>query len=499
MCESMDIIDYIKNKNQYFTIDVRSENEFLSGHIPGAVNLPLLTNEERKKVGTSYKSNGHYAAVLLGYELVSERFRLYINKIKKLSDSKPIAVYCARGGLRSTITFQLLKNAGLNVYKIRGGYKVFRKWTSEVFKVRKQVYIYGGYTGSAKTERLLEMKAKGYQVIDLEGLARHRGSAFGGIGMEPQPTVEHFENLLALEWMQLRSDWPVWLEDESRSIGRVFIPEPIFRQMREANLFKVLIPFEQRVSYIVSMYGQMDRESLTEATRQISKRLGGKRTAEAVGALSENRLDDWAAILLQYYDDQYNFGNGKRDFLTSFESSMELFQEYLKRSFPKPGFKVVLSLGGNMGEVKETFRLVKERLNAEAGLIIQESSLYKTQAWGDPDQPDFLNQVVVMLTTQKPVHMMNFLLDIEKSLGRNRGQDERKFGPRPIDLDILFYGKHVIELPELTVPHPKIKERRFILEPLKEVCPTAIHPVTGESFSSMLKNCTDPLRVEKLV
>lgn len=494
----MELYEYLKNKDSYVTIDVRSEGEYQCGHIPGAANVPLLENENRKKVGIAYKTNGPYAAVLLGYELVSPQFKSYIKQINKLSEGKPIAVYCARGGLRSSITLQLLKNAGLNAVKINGGYKQFRRWTAEVFKVRKQIYIYGGYTGSRKTEKLLEMKARGFQVIDLEGLANHRGSAFGGIGMDEQPSVEQFENLLAFEWMKIRSDLPVWIEDESRSIGRVYIPEAIYKQMREASLFKIVVPFQDRVSYIVDTYGRLDKTSLAQATRQIARRLGGKRTSQALEALQEDRLSDWAELLLAYYDDQYHFGNGKRSYFTSFECDQSFFDTYLNEAFPKPMFKVIIALGGNLGDVSGNFIKAIQMFKDQVGSVVRESSIYKTQAWGDLNQPDYLNQVVVLLTTRKPFDLLQLLHQIESKLGRERSKETGRNMPRTIDLDILFYGTQVLSLPDLSVPHPRIPERRFILEPLKEVCPQARHPLNSISFSDMLKNCVDTLRVDKL-
>jgi tRNA 2-selenouridine synthase len=154
----------------------------MHGHIPGAINFPLLDNEERAKVGTCYKEKGNYAAVLMGYELVGHKFQEYIKNAAALSPAKAVNIHCYRGGLRSTIMANLLVSAGFEVNLLSGGYKAYRKRVHEILEQPRRIVVIGGLTGAGKTELLLKLKAAGEQVVDLEALAKHRGSSFGAIG-----------------------------------------------------------------------------------------------------------------------------------------------------------------------------------------------------------------------------------------------------------------------------------------------------------------------------
>jgi tRNA 2-selenouridine synthase len=208
----------------------------------------------------------------------------------------------------------LLEKAGFSeVRTLRGGYKAFRRLARELFTFPWNLRVLGGYTGSGKTEVLALLKEIGEQVVDLEGLARHKGSAFGGLGQCPQPSTEHFENLLWQVLGTLDPGRPVWVEDESLMIGRVRIPDTLFARMRAADLYFVDMPVEDRVQRLVEDYGSATVEDLREPLRRIEKRLGPQHCKAALEALDHGDLAEVARITLRYYDKAYLRGTGERD------------------------------------------------------------------------------------------------------------------------------------------------------------------------------------------
>ena len=297
-------------------LDVRSEKEFEKAHIPHAVSLPLLSNADRHEVGIVYKSAGRQAAVLEGFTRVGPRFHEIIRRVMELAGGREVLLYCWRGGMRSNITAWMLQLAGLRVTLLRGGYKAFRrKMLTELDKSRS-IIILGGKTGSGKTELLQLMREAGHAVIDLEGLAHHKGSAYGLLGQPPQPTQEQFENLLAWQLSGLSADLPVWLENESRLIGRIVLPSRLFDLMRQACVAEVMVSRSQREERILNEYGIFPAEDLATHTRRIGKRLGPLLLKEALTHLEKNDLRAWLKIVLDYYDSSYAYSNSQRDPLT---------------------------------------------------------------------------------------------------------------------------------------------------------------------------------------
>jgi tRNA 2-selenouridine synthase len=294
-------------------IDVRSPGEFAHAHFPNAINLPLLNNEERAIVGTTYKHEGNQTAVLKGYELVGHKFADYIKQAIKIAPHKKINVYCWRGGLRSNIMAFVLHTVGFEVNLLQGGYKTYRKWVLECLEKPQKMSIVGGKTGSGKTYVLNELKALGEQVIDLEALAHHKGSAFGGIGELPQPSVEMFENKLAMQWNLLNPIKILWLENESRMIGTVRIPPKIFEAMRIATTYDIQISLGRRIQHIAEVYGKYDVKLLEECTRKLEKKLGNLRMQQAIDFLLAKDVNSWIFMLLEYYDSSYLFSKEKRN------------------------------------------------------------------------------------------------------------------------------------------------------------------------------------------
>ena len=295
-------------------IDVRSPGEYNRAHIPGAVNIPLFTNEERALVGTKYKNAGKDSAVLLGLEMVGPKLADFVKKAKKISPEKQVLVHCWRGGMRSGSFAWLLETAGFQVNILQGGYKAYRNLVLGLFEKPLSLVVLGGKTGSAKTETLHELAKKGEQVIDLEGLANHKGSAFGAIGQNPQPTSEALENNLYEILSKLDLNKRIWIEDESKNIGNCNLPNALFQQMRAAKVLFLDIPAESRIPFLVEKYALSGVDDELQASLdRIQKRLGGQQHKAASEALANKNYTEVARITLEYYDKGYLIGLHKRD------------------------------------------------------------------------------------------------------------------------------------------------------------------------------------------
>lgn len=305
--KTLTINDFIKNTKdeKITTFDVRSEGEYAKAHFPGSINLPLLNNEYRAIIGTIYKKEGREAAVKKGFELVGPSFHQKIEEANNLSATKLVQLYCWRGGMRSNIMAWLLQMAGFKVNILEGGYKRYRNWCLEQLCSDRNFLVLDGKTGSGKTEILSLLKSNGEQVIDLEGLANHRGSSFGGIGMGAQPSQEYFENLLAIELNNTNVNSPIWLENESRAIGILNIPQPFFVIMKSKRTVEVDVDEITRCNRILIDYGNLPKEELIEATSRLTKRMGGQHVKAAIEYLNEGDKVAWCNLLLNYYDKSY--------------------------------------------------------------------------------------------------------------------------------------------------------------------------------------------------
>ena len=312
---------------QHPVFDVRSPGEYIHAHIPGAYSLPLFSDEERKVVGTIYKQQGKQKAIKTGLDYFGVKMKQMVEEVEAIikksgatekgkalfqegTEAPVVLVHCWRGGMRSAGVAWLLDLYGFNVYTLVGGYKAYRRWVIEVFNQPYKMKVLGGYTGSNKTGVLETMESKGLPVINLEKLAHHKGSAFGGIGQEPQPTQEMFENRLATCLAQfspgIGTNEPCWIEDESQRIGVLTIPHPLWRTLRQQTVFFIDIPFEERLAFIIAHYGSLNKEKLVNAIIRIQKRLGPLETKTAIGFILEENIRDAFRILLTYYDKTYN-------------------------------------------------------------------------------------------------------------------------------------------------------------------------------------------------
>jgi tRNA 2-selenouridine synthase len=312
--------------------------------LPGAVNLPLLDDAARHQVGLVFKAAGRRAAIEKGFELAGGGLGTLIAEASRHCPEMQAGVYCWRGGLRSAIVGWLLSLSGIRVTVLKGGYKAFRRWALAQFDEPKRVLVIGGKTGSGKTRLLHALRNAGEQVIDLEALACHKGSAFGSLGQPPQPRNEQFENELAMAWSAADAGRTLWLENESRLIGHCLLPEGIYRQMRAAPVAEITLAPALRLQRVLREYGGFPAAALMEKTGTLRKRLGGLLHDQAMTALSENRLEEWASLLLGYYDRTYEHSNRQRD-------------PSLIRHIPLAGEAQLQHAGAFLSAVEQAFRL----------------------------------------------------------------------------------------------------------------------------------------------
>ncbi|MHA7878765.1 MAG: tRNA 2-selenouridine(34) synthase MnmH [Saccharospirillum sp.] len=338
-------------------IDVRAPEEFAKGHFPGAINLPLMNDEERHRVGLCYKQQGPTAAVALGHKLVSGEIKAHrIQQWLDAGQSDPdnTLIYCARGGMRSQISQQWLAEAGLTLPLVEGGYKALRHWCLSQLKQLEgaDLLVIAGRTGCGKT-RVIERAGN---ALDLEGIANHRGSAFGR-RTTPQPTQANFENQLAVSSLALDWTQPVILEDESRNIGSVHLPHGLTDRIQAAPVVMLETPLAQRVDFIVDDYvrdlQQEYRATLGErgleayqyyiegSLGRIRKRLGGVLYQQVLADFRNAMADQqqshtleshrvWVQGLLHhYYDRMYDFQLNKAPRSVVFEGDLAAVLDYL--------------------------------------------------------------------------------------------------------------------------------------------------------------------------
>jgi len=338
MINRIAIGEFIIRAGAFPVIDVRSEKEYLQGHIPGAFNLPLFNNEERAVVGTLYKNSGRETSVLKGLELTGPKLADFVKQLHKITDQKQLLVHCWRGGLRSESMAWLFQVAGYEVSVLEGGYKAYRRFIRERLSQPADIIVLGGLTGSGKTELLHLLGQMGEQVLDLEKLACHKGSVFGGIGQPCQPTNEQFENDIFTAWGKIDPSRLVWIEDESRMIGNVSIPDPLFEQMNHAVMIKVETAREQRIRRLVDEYSKVDKQELHQAVMKIGEKLGGTNTKTALAAIDAGDFDTVAGLALSYYDKTYTHSVLKRE-------NPKIYSVYIKSNDPLKNAALILEAG----------------------------------------------------------------------------------------------------------------------------------------------------------
>lgn len=308
----IDINKFLELSETIPVIDVRSPSEFKTGHIPGALNIPLFDDGQREAVGIIYKNEGRISAVLKGLEITGPQMHVRLQEAHKAARENRLLVHCWRGGMRSEAMAWLFSLGDIAAGILEGGYKSYRHHVLSSLSEKKKIIILGGMTGSSKTHILKQIRNQGNQVIDLERIANHKGSAFGALGQPPQPSSEHFSNLLFDQWKHVDPALPVWLEDESRNIGTVFMPDTFYNNMQEAPAVVLMLEREKRLPRLIKEYSEYPPEILRESILKIKKRLGGDNTADALKAVDAGDFAKAIDITLRYYDKAYMYGISKK-------------------------------------------------------------------------------------------------------------------------------------------------------------------------------------------
>jgi len=311
--KKLEISEFLKLSEEIPVIDVRSPSEFITGHIPGAFNIPLFDDREREAVGIKYKKEGRTNAILKGLELSGPSMFSKLEQALKLAKEGKLLVHCWRGGMRSEAMAWLFSLGDIETEILDGGYKSYRHHILEKLGEKHNYIILGGLTGSGKTEILRVMKDLGHQVVDLEGIACHKGSAFGSLGQLQQPSSEHFANLLYDALEKTDRNKIVWLEDESKNIGTVFMPDQFYLNMQDAPVVAIIMDVSTRMPRLLKEYSEYPKEALKASIQKIGKRLGGDNTRESLDSVETGNFTRAIDITLNYYDKTYMFGLKRRD------------------------------------------------------------------------------------------------------------------------------------------------------------------------------------------
>ncbi|MDC1106251.1 tRNA 2-selenouridine(34) synthase MnmH [Prolixibacteraceae bacterium] len=299
--------EFLEKSERYPIIDVRSPGEYDEGHISKAINIALFDNEQRAIVGTIYKKQSKDAAVLKGLEYVGPKMSVWAKEAKKKAVDNTVLIHCWRGGMRSQSMAWLFEKVGLKCYVLIGGYKAYRNHLLDHIANLPKLIVLEGLSGSGKTDILHHLEDKGSQIIDLEALASHRGSAFGGIGQKKQPTTQQFQNDLYQSVRQLDPLKPIWVEGESKFIGKVFLPDPFWNRMNHCSLLVVELAHEYRVQQLVKDYSRLDNEEMKAAINNLVKRLGHERKDQILFCYEGGQFGEVANLLLEYYDKAYEY------------------------------------------------------------------------------------------------------------------------------------------------------------------------------------------------
>lgn len=304
---------FLRMAGEHPVADVRSPSEYNAGHIPGAVNIPLFNDREREIVGTKYKKEGRIQSILSGLELSGPSLRLKLEKALQAAGEGKLLVYCWRGGMRSEAMSWLFSLGGIETVVLEGGYKAYRRYVLGELAADRKMIVLGGLTGSGKTRILKHLVEKGHQVIDLEGLANHKGSAFGSLGQPQQPSSEHFANLLCGKLRECDPGKPVWIEDESRNIGSVFMPGEFYLSMQKNMTIVLLMDVKTRLPRLLEEYSCYPADELSASVVRISRRMGGERAKEALEAIKTSGFAKAITLTLDYYDRTYLYGLKRKD------------------------------------------------------------------------------------------------------------------------------------------------------------------------------------------
>ena len=308
--------------DEYIIIDVRSPEEFENETIPGSINIPIFTNEERAQIGIEYVNNSTDEAKLLGVEAISKRLPDFFKQVLQLKSKYPhLIFFCSRGGFRSSSLVALLDSLKISALKLDGGYKAYRAYVNaNLEKISKDislVVLYGN-TGSGKTQILKALKEKGGDIIDLEACANHRGSTLGSVGLGEPNSQKMFESLL-FDAISSRKSNLIFTEGESKRIGKSVIPDYLFDKIVNGKHIEITAPMEKRIENIKSDYLYDSNDDLIEALNHLRKRLGNKTIEEYIDSVeSGNYKPVIENLMLNYYVPMYE--HNKKNYIYTIEN-----------------------------------------------------------------------------------------------------------------------------------------------------------------------------------
>ncbi len=328
-------------------IDVRSAAEFAVASIPGAQNIPLYTEEERHHLGITYKEEGTAPARMLGLQMAAPKLPRLVQEIAATCGQKIPILYCWRGGTRSESVAAILQVMHIPSYQLQGGYKGYRRYVHQrlsKYSLKPQPVVIHGLTGMGKTRILLLLKEEGYPVLDLEGLAMHRGSVFGSLGLEKPRSQKDFDGLLLAELEKYRESPYLLVEGEGHKIGPIFVPAFMVDSMREGTHILLEAALEKRVERILTEYVQ-DRPDVIEGAKEsltfITERLGKESSARIRAYLEEGNIRDAVRDLCANYYDLHYLDSRKDDGhyaaiidAEDISKTVESIKAFLKTSFP---------------------------------------------------------------------------------------------------------------------------------------------------------------------
>jgi len=294
----------LMEKKQLTWVDVRSPSEYRNATIPGSLNIPVFDDEERAEVGTIYTQVDTHAAKERGLEIFSKKLPNFIRAFSKIGGEK--AVFCWRGGMRSKTAATVLDLMGIHAYRLQGGYRAYRKWVTgqiEHMDFQPETYVLGGYTGTGKTYMLRKLEEEGYPVLDLEGMANHRGSIFGDIGLKPH-NQKTFDALLVERILQLGRPPYVLMEAESKRIGKIVLPEFLLENKERGVNIIIELPVAERVRNILDDYRPWEKqEECLAAFARIKERIHTPVAKQIEEDLRRGRYNEAVKLLLEYYYD----------------------------------------------------------------------------------------------------------------------------------------------------------------------------------------------------
>jgi tRNA 2-selenouridine synthase len=301
-------------------VDMRSPGEFATGHIPGAINVPLFSDEERAQVGTIYKQVSVDSAKERGLAIVSTKLPAIVNQIREYNQAgHPVIVYCWRGGMRSKSVVTVLELMGISAYQLLGGYKGYRHYVLDSLTnlvLQPEVVVLCGSTGVGKTTLLSMLTERNVPVIDLEHLANHRGSAFGQVGLGPSATAKNFDAQLLQELQRLNSQSYIVVECESRRIGNIFMPTGLYKAIRQGRRILVQADMETRISRLMAEYldiYQRNHQAIINSIMALGSHLGKNKTQLLLTQFDTGNIRDVVRILLtDYYDPLYGYEEGNQ-------------------------------------------------------------------------------------------------------------------------------------------------------------------------------------------